>query len=229
MNYYKAVLVNLIKLLNYNSMNNKILKLSFFTLIMIIPVILIITVGCSKSKNADPESQSKNLNSEKEKIVNKNIYDISVINMDGDKVSLSDYKGKVLMIVNVASKCGYTPQYEGLETIYEKYKDKGFEILAFPCNDFGGQEPGSIDEIRTFCETKYNVTFQLFDKIQVLGDNKSPLYERLINNSEPAGDIGWNFEKFVISKDGEIVARFKSKVKPESEEITGVIDTELSK
>ena len=196
---------------------------------MIIPVILIITVGCSKSKNADPESQSKNLNSEKEKIVNKNIYDISVINMDGDKVSLSDYKGKVLMIVNVASKCGYTPQYEGLETIYEKYKDKGFEILAFPCNDFGGQEPGSIDEIRTFCETKYNVTFQLFDKIQVLGDNKSPLYERLINNSEPAGDIGWNFEKFVISKDGEIVARFKSKVKPESEEITGVIDTELSK
>ncbi|HMQ68338.1 MAG TPA: glutathione peroxidase [Ignavibacteria bacterium] len=160
--------------------------------------------------------------------MNKNIYDISVINMEGDTVKLSDYKDKVLLIVNVASKCGYTSQYEGLENIYEKYNDKGFEILAFPCNDFGGQEPGTNEEIRTFCETKFNVTFPLFDKIEVLGDNKSPLYERLINNSEPSGDIGWNFEKFIISKDGNIVARYSSKVKPESEEITGVIETELS-
>ena len=161
--------------------------------------------------------------------MNKNIHDISVVNMDGDSVSLSKYKGKVLLIVNVASKCGYTSQYEGLEAIYKKYNGQGFEILAFPCNDFGGQEPGSNEEIRTFCETKFNVTFPLFDKVQVLGDDKSPLYERLINNSEPEGDIDWNFEKFVISKDGDITARFKSKVKPESDEITGMIETELSK
>ncbi|MCB0727106.1 MAG: glutathione peroxidase [Ignavibacteriae bacterium] len=192
-------------------------------------VILVLTVGCSKTKTGNSENLSNNLNSKKDITVNKNIYDISVINMDGDTVKLSEYKGKVLMIVNVASKCGYTSQYEGLENIYQKYNEKGFEILAFPCNDFGGQEPGTNEEIRTFCETKFNVTFPLFDKIEVLGDNKSPLYERLINNSEPAGDIGWNFEKFIISKDGDIIARYKSKVTPESDEITGVIETELSK
>jgi glutathione peroxidase len=187
------------------------------------------TSGCSKTETTNSENQSKNLNSKKEISVNKNIHDISVVNMDGDTVSLSKYKGKVLLIVNVASKCGYTSQYEGLEAIYKKYNGQGFEILAFPCNDFGGQEPGSNEEIRTFCETKFNVTFPLFDKVQVLGDDKSPLYERLINNSEPEGDIDWNFEKFVISKDGDITARFKSKVKPESDEITGMIETELSK
>ena len=187
------------------------------------------TSGCSKTETTNSENQSKNLNSKKEINVNKNIHDISVVNMDGDTVSLSKYKGKVLLIVNVASKCGYTSQYEGLEAIYKKYNGQGFEILAFPCNDFGGQEPGSNEEIRTFCETKFNVTFPLFDKVQVLGDDKSPLYERLINNSEPEGDIDWNFEKFVISKDGDITARFKSKVKPESDEITGMIETELSK
>lgn len=187
------------------------------------------TSGCSKTETTNSENQSKNLNSKKEISVNKNIHDISVVNMDGDSVSLSKYKGKVLLIVNVASKCGYTSQYEGLEAIYKKYNGQGFEILAFPCNDFGGQEPGSNEEIRTFCETKFNVTFPLFDKVQVLGDDKSPLYERLINNSEPEGDIDWNFEKFVISKDGDITARFKSKVKPESDEITGMIETELSK
>ena len=187
------------------------------------------TSGCSKTETTNSENQSKNLNSKKEISVNKNIHDISVVNMDGDTVSLSKYKGKVLLIVNVASKCGYTSQYEGLEAIYKKYNGQGFEILAFPCNDFGGQEPGTNEEIRTFCETKFNVTFPLFDKVQVLGDDKSPLYERLINNSEPEGDIDWNFEKFVISKDGDITARFKSKAKPESEEITGAIESELSK
>ncbi|HMS34339.1 MAG TPA: glutathione peroxidase [Ignavibacteria bacterium] len=161
--------------------------------------------------------------------MNKNIYDLSVITMNGENKSLSDYKGKVLLIVNVASKCGYTSQYEGLEAIYEKYKDKGFEILAFPCNDFGEQEPGTNDEIRTFCESKYNVTFTLFDKVKALGDDKSPLYERLTINSEPAGDIGWNFEKFIISKNGDITARYKSKVKPESDELTSVIESELAK
>jgi glutathione peroxidase len=140
-----------------------------------------------------------------------NIINEKVRNIDGQEVSLSDYKGKVLMIVNVASFCGYTPQYEGLENIYKKYKDMGFEILAFPCNDFGGQEPGSNEEIKTFCTTRYSVSFPLFDKIKVLGDEKSPLYAKLIN-FPPAGDISWNFEKFLIDKNGNFVARFKSKV-----------------
>lgn len=157
-----------------------------------------------------------------------NIINEKVRNIDGQEVSLSDYKGKVLMIVNVASFCGYTPQYEGLENIYKKYKDMGFEILAFPCNDFGAQEPGSNEEIKTFCTTRYSVTFPLFDKIKVLGNEKSPLYAKLIN-FPPAGDISWNFEKFLIDKNGNVVARFKSKVTPESEEITSAIEKELSR
>ncbi|MEW6702080.1 MAG: glutathione peroxidase [Bacteroidota bacterium] len=158
-----------------------------------------------------------------------NISDIIVKDIDGKDVKLADYKGKVLLIVNVASKCGFTPQYTGLETIYNKYKEKGFEILAFPCNDFGGQEPGTNEEIKEFCKTKFNVTFKLFDKVKVLGNEKSPLYARLINNSvTEKGDIKWNFEKFLIDRNGNIVARFRSKVTPESEELTQTIEKELS-
>lgn len=158
------------------------------------------------------------------------IKDIVVKDMDGKDVKLSDYKGKVLLIVNVASKCGYTPQYQGLESIYKKYKDKGFEILAFPCNDFGKQEPGTNQEIKKFCSSKYFVTFKLFDKIKVLGDERSALYARLINNPVTEdGDIKWNFEKFLIDKNGKIVARFRSKVTPESEELTKAIEKELVK
>lgn len=160
-----------------------------------------------------------------EKNMKNSIYDLTVKDINGKEVKLSDYKGKVLMIVNVASKCGFTPQYEGLQKIYEKYKDKGFEILAFPCNDFGGQEPGTNDEIKEFCSTNYNVTFKLFDKIKILGENKSPLYDRLINsNNVEKGDVKWNFEKFLVDKNGNIRARFRSKVKPESEEIITVIE-----
>jgi glutathione peroxidase len=152
-----------------------------------------------------------------------NIYGIKVRTIDGQEKSLSEYKGKVLLIVNVASKCGYTPQYEGLEKIYEKYKDKGFEILAFPCNDFGGQEPGTNEEIQSFCKTNYNVTFTLFDKIKVLGGEKSALYTKLIN-FEPSGDISWNFEKFLVDKNGNVTGRYKSKVKPEAEEIASAVE-----
>ena len=171
-------------------------------------------------------SLSKNITNMAQDTIN--IINEKVRNIDGQEVSLSDYKGKVLMIVNVASFCGYTPQYEGLENIYKKYKDMGFEILAFPCNDFGAQEPGSNEEIKTFCTTRYSVTFPLFDKIKVLGNEKSPLYAKLIN-FPPAGDISWNFEKFLIDKNGNVVARFKSKVTPESEEITSAIEKELSR
>lgn len=156
-----------------------------------------------------------------------NIYGESVKTIDGNTKSLSDYKGKVLLIVNVASRCGYTPQYEGLENIYKKYQDKGFEILAFPCNDFGEQEPGTNEEIKEFCTVKYNVTFTLFDKIKVLGDNKIPLYKKL-TQYEPSGDISWNFEKFLIDKNGNVVGRYKSKVKPESEELTTAIEKYLA-
>ncbi|MFZ1323197.1 MAG: glutathione peroxidase [Ignavibacteria bacterium] len=188
-----------------------------------------IYAGCSDSTEIKSNNMNENNKTlESSNNLNKNISDIIVTDMDGNKVKLSDYKGKVLMIVNVASKCGFTKQYEGLENIYKKYKDQGFEILAFPCNDFGEQEPGNNDEIRSFCESKYNVTFKLFDKVKVLGDDKNELYQRLTENSEPVGDISWNFEKFIIDKNGNISARFKSKVEPESEVITSVIENKLS-
>ena len=171
----------------------------------------------SSAKNKEGDSLTNNVN------------DIVVKDMNGKEVKLSDFKGKVILIVNVASKCGYTPQYTGLEAIFNKYKNKGFEILAFPCNDFGGQEPGTNEEIKTFCSTKYDVTFKLFDKIKVLGDERSPLYARLINNVADSGDVKWNFEKFLIGKDGNIVNRFRSKVKPESDEVTEAIEQELAK
>ncbi len=159
-----------------------------------------------------------------------NINDITVMDMKNNSVQLSDYNDKVLLIVNVASECGYTPQYKGLEEIYQSYNSLGFEILAFPCNDFGSQEPGTNEEIKAFCSSKFSVTFKLFDKIKVLGDDKSPLYERLTNNSvTDSSDINWNFEKFIIRKDGKISARFLSKVKPTDEAITKLIEQELEK
>ena len=158
-----------------------------------------------------------------------NIQDVTVKDMNGKEVKLSDYKGKVLLIVNVASKCGYTKQYAGLEAIYEKYKAQGFEILAFPCNDFGGQEPGTNEEIQEFCSSTYSVKFKLFDKIKVLGDEKSPLYSLLTDNKNvEKGDIKWNFEKFLVDKEGNVVSRFRSKITPESEELTKAIEKELS-
>jgi glutathione peroxidase len=150
--------------------------------------------------------------------------------MNKKEIKLSDYNGKVLLIVNVASECGNTPQYAGLEEIYKMYSSKGFEILAFPCNDFGGQEPGTNEQIQNFCNSNFGVTFKLFDKIKVLGKDKSPLYNRLINNSvTEKGDVKWNFEKFLISKDGDIVARFGNKVQPTSEEIISTIESQLKK
>jgi len=159
----------------------------------------------------------------------KNVYDFEVKNIDGKDVKLSDFEGKVLLIVNVASKCGYTHQYDGLEKIYKNYKDKGFEILAFPCNDFGGQEPGTNKEIVEFCTTNFGVSFPMFDKIKVLGKEKAPLYEFLTTNEATGkGDIGWNFEKFLISADGKIAGRYKSGLSPESKELTSAIERQLS-
>lgn len=186
--------------------------------LILIMAVSIYTTGCTKKQG--PENTNKMTSKTTDPI---NISDQKVKTIDGQEKSLSDYKGKVVLIVNVASKCGYTKQYEGLQDIYNKYKDRGFEILAFPCNDFGGQEPGTLEEIQDFCKTNYNVTFTLFDKVKVLGEDRSALYAKLINY-EPAGDISWNFEKFLIDKSGNVVGRYKSKVKPESEEMTMAIE-----
>jgi len=157
------------------------------------------------------------------------IYDIKLKDIDGKDTSLAAYKGKVVLIVNVASKCGYTRQYTGLEATYEKYKGQGFVILGFPCNQFGGQEPGTNEEIKQFCSSKFNVTFPLFDKLEVNGNNRHPLYTALAGKDSPfPGDIKWNFNKFLLGKDGRIIKRFDSKVAPESPEMTQAIEAALA-
>ncbi len=157
------------------------------------------------------------------------IYDIAVKDIDGKDTTLAAYKGKVVMIVNVASKCGFTPQYKNLEAVYKKYKDQGFVILGFPCNQFGGQEPGTNEEIKQFCSSKYDVTFPLFDKIDVNGANRHPLYVMLAGETSPfPGNIKWNFNKFLIGKDGKILNRFDSKVTPDSPEATTAIEAALA-
>ena len=153
-----------------------------------------------------------------------NALEFTLNSIDGKPAPLAQYKGKVVMIVNVASKCGYTPQYAGLEALYEKYKDQGFVILGFPANNFGLQEPGTNEEIKTFCSTKYNVTFPMYAKISVKGEDQHPLYQYL---TQTGGDIKWNFTKFLVGKDGKVIARFESAVKPESPEVAGAIEKAL--
>lgn len=162
----------------------------------------------------------------------KSIHKFSAENIDGVDTSLEQFKGDVVLIVNTASKCGYTPQYKGLQAIYEKYKDKGFKVIGFPTNDFGGQEPGSNEEIKEFCTLKYKVSFPMFAKITVKGEDKHPLYKFLTDKEihpETGGEITWNFNKFLANGDGEIVARFSSKDDPESEAVTSEIEKQLSK
>lgn len=199
-------------------------------------VALMMTTGCNNQNN-----KTTQVATEPEPVVEQTsgIYDITVKDMDGSDVSLANYKGKVLLIVNVASKCGLTPQYEGLEALYQKYKDQGLEILAFPCNQFLGQEPGTNEEIQSFCSLNYNVTFPLFDKIDVNGEAESPLYTYLKKEAPfkgyPEGTeefaamldeihqktgtgfdqgdaIRWNFGKFLVSKDGKNILRFEPMV-----------------
>lgn len=146
------------------------------------------------------------------------IYDIKVNTIDGKEVSLEEYKGKTLLIVNVASKCGFTPQYEGLQKIYEQYKDKDFAVLGFPCNQFGGQEPGSSEEIKDFCTTNFSVNFPMFEKIKVNGDDAHELYKYLkaAKGGFPGDAIKWNFTKFLVDKEGNVVERYGSSKTPES-------------
>ena len=149
--------------------------------------------------------------------------------IDGKDVDLGSYKGKVVLVVNVASRCGATPQYSGLQSLYEKYKDKGFVVLGFPANDFGAQEPGSDEQIKEFCSTKYAVTFPMMSKITVKGPDKAALYKVLTETADPSGEVGWNFEKFLIGKDGNVAGRFKTRVSPDDPELVAAIEAALSK
>ena len=158
------------------------------------------------------------------------VYDFTMKDIDGKETNLAQYRGKVLLLVNVASRCGFTPQYEGLEKVYLKYKDRGLIILGFPANNFMSQEPGTNEEIKTFCSLKYNVTFPMFSKISVKGDDIHPLYKYLTDKqSDPqfGGDVKWNFNKFLVGRDGRIIGRFEPPVKPESPEVTQAIDKAL--
>lgn len=157
------------------------------------------------------------------------ISDISINTIKGEPKSLSDYAGNVLLIVNVASYCGYTPQYKGLEQLNQLYRDQGLRILAFPCNDFGAQEPGSNSQIAEFCTKNYAVSFELFDKVHAKGADQHPLYAQLTQSVEPPGEVSWNFEKFLVSKTGEVVARFRSGVQPDAPELVAAIAAELEK
>ena len=158
------------------------------------------------------------------------IYDTPLHTLQGDPTSLGDYRGKTLLVVNVASKCGLTPQYEGLERLQKTYSDRGFSVVGFPCNQFGAQEPGSAEEIATFCSATYGVTFPMMEKVDVNGEDRNPVYEELTAVADAegeSGDIQWNFEKFLISPDGTILQRFRPMVDPEAPEVVDAIEANL--
>jgi len=159
------------------------------------------------------------------------VYDFTLNSIDGAPTPLSTFKGKVVLLVNVASKCGYTPQYAGLEKLYEKYKDKGLVLVGVPANNFGGQEPGSNAEIKMFCSRNYNVTFPMMSKVSVKGSDQTPLYQYLTGpsaNPKTAGDIKWNFTKFLIDKKGNVINRFESAITPESADLVKAIESALA-
>jgi glutathione peroxidase len=158
--------------------------------------------------------------------------DFKMTGIDGKEVDLAKYKGKVVLLVNVASQCGYTPQYKGLQELYEKYERSGLVVVGVPSNDFGAQEPGSNDDIAKFCKTNYKVSFPMLAKVTVKGDGKVPLYQYLTSkdtNPKHAGEVGWNFEKFLVGRNGEVAGRFKSSVEPDADELVKAITAELEK
>ncbi|MFV0526636.1 MAG: glutathione peroxidase [Acidimicrobiales bacterium] len=158
------------------------------------------------------------------------IYDHDVSTLQGQPADLRDYADQVALIVNVASKCGLTPQYSALEALQQRYSDRGFTVLGFPCNQFGAQEPGTPDEIETFCSTTYGVTFPMFAKVDVNGDQRDPLYGELTQTADAegaAGDIQWNFEKFLVAPGGEVVARFRPRTEPDADEVITAIEANL--
>lgn len=157
------------------------------------------------------------------------LLDFKMKSLTGSEVELGQYAGKVLLIVNVASKCGATPQYEQLQALHEKYKDQGLVVIGFPCNQFGAQEPGSAADIASFCKDTYNVNFPMFDKVDVNGPEAAPIYKLLTAHEPGSGPIKWNFEKFLIGRDGKIVSRYSTRVKPDDKEVVKAIEAELAK
>jgi len=161
----------------------------------------------------------------------KTVHDFTLNSIEGQATPLASFKGKVVLLVNVASRCGFTPQYAGLEALYEKYKDRGFVIVGIPANNFGAQEPGSNQEIKTFCTSKYHVTFPMMAKVSVKGSDITPLYQFLTDraaNPKTGGEIGWNFTKFLIGPDGKVIARFDSEVEPDSKDLTLAIEKAIT-
>ena len=161
-----------------------------------------------------------------------NVHEFTLKSIDGASAPLSAYQGKVLLLVNVASKCGFTPQYAGLETLYERFKAQGFEVIGIPANNFGSQEPGTNEEIKTFCTRKYNVTFPMMSKVSVKGDDTVDLYQFLTDksaNPSTGGEIKWNFTKFLVGKDGKVIARFEPNVTPDSPDLVGAVEKALAK
>jgi len=161
----------------------------------------------------------------------KTVHDFTLNSIDGQPAPLAAYKGKVVLLVNVASKCGFTPQYSALESTYEKYKDRGFVIVGIPANNFGAQEPGSNQEIKTFCSSKYHVSFPMMAKVSVKGDDITPLYQFLTDkssNPQSGGEIKWNFTKFLIGLDGRVITRFEPEITPDSPQVTSAIEEALA-
>ncbi len=156
------------------------------------------------------------------------LQEIPLRRIDGSETRLAEFAGNVLLVVNVASDCGLTPQYAGLQSLYERYRERGFAVLGFPANEFGGQEPGTNEEIAQFCRTQFSVTFPMFEKIVVKGEGRHPLYDELIA-AQPSGEIKWNFEKFVVGRGGQVVARFAPPVAPDDPALTETIERELAK
>ncbi len=190
--------------------------------------------GCTNGQQAEPGSRepvnhpSPTTSTPQEGTMS--IYDAPIHKLDGTATTLAEHRGKALLIVNVASKCGSTPQYEGLEALYEKYAERGLVVLGFPCNQFGAQEPGTAEEIQTFCKVNYGVTFPMYEKIEVNGDGRHPIYAELTTHADAsgeAGDIKWNFEKFVVSADGKTVKRFRTKVQPDDAALVAAIEDAL--
>ena len=158
------------------------------------------------------------------------LYDAKINTLEGSPADLSEFLGKALLVVNVASKCGLTPQYEGLQKLHDEYGARGFEVLGFPCNQFMGQEPGTAEEIREFCDSSYHVSFPLFEKIDVNGDQQHPIYAELEQTADgdgEAGDVKWNFEKFLVAPDGKVVGRFRPQVTPEDPALVAAIEAQL--
>lgn len=202
-----------------------------FQKLSLIAVAMVLAAGCAIGPTRSAP-QEKEVQKEKTVPGKLPLASFKMNSLDGEPVELSRYSGKVLLIVNTASKCGYTKQYAGLQELHRKYSGQGLAVLGFPSDDFGGQEPGTDEQIGEFCRQNYGVEFDMFSKVKVKGEEKTPLYNYLTSeqtNAQFPGEVGWNFEKFLIGRDGKIVARYKSKITPESEEIVKAIESELAK